>query len=261
MSRKKKRSALFDIDTVKEKIEEKCCVANVKEQVGNLQKFNVCKIFLSKGLTFTEDETLQLLAAQPTFQGVCNLRKAIQHVPSNIVRITAGKSLRASLIWDAFTAFCASNSNISINLDVDELSCYTQIMERWCPTFLSVNDGQMNLRKNKSASDMFISPPVASCKCDKALTMHNNPSAAMLFTLEGPMHCSKVTLECRNCAVCFGPCNYSDDCGMHLYSADISSIVQPVLRANPAPRVGRVDFTLKCRILRGVHAVRTRRRR
>ena len=118
----KKRNALFDIDTVKEKIEEeKCCVANVKEQVGNLRKFNVREIFLSKGLTFTEDENLQLLAAQLTFQGVCNLRKAIQHVP--------------------------------------------------CPTFLSVNDGQMNLRKHKSASDMFISPPVASCiKCDKALT-------------------------------------------------------------------------------------------
>ena len=31
--------------------------------------------------------------------------------------------------------------------------------------------------------------------------------------------------------------------------------------ANPAPRVGRVELTLKCRILRGIHAPRTRRGR
>ena len=106
MLRKKRRSGLFDLDRVKEKIEEEnICFNRVKEQLGALRKFNVHDLYLVKGLTFTEDETLQILAAQLTFQGVCNLRKAIQHVPSNIVRITAGKSLRAPLIWDVSTRF------------------------------------------------------------------------------------------------------------------------------------------------------------
>ena len=214
MSRKKRRSGLFDLDRVKEKIkEENVCFNRVKEQLGALRKFNVHDLYLVKGLTFTEDETLQLLAAQLTFQGVCNLRKAIQHVPSNIVRITAGKSLRASLIWDAFNALCPSTY-----CDVDELSRYTEIMERWCPKFLHVDESNIDME----TSNKFISPPVGTCiKCDKILSMHNNPSTATLFTLDGPILCSKVTLECRNCAIHFGPCNFSNECGTHLYPADI----------------------------------------
>ncbi|CAB4011164.1 Hypothetical predicted protein [Paramuricea clavata] len=172
MPRKKRRSGLFELDRVKEKIEEEnVCFNRVKKQLCALQKFNVHDLYLVKGLSFTEDETLL------TFQGVCNLRKAIQHVPSNIVNRT-GKSLRALLIWDAFNMLCTST-----NCGVNELSRYMEIMEQWCPNFLHVDESNIDME----TSNKFISPEVGTCtKCDKILSMHNNLSTATLFTLDGP---------------------------------------------------------------------------
>ncbi|CAB3986295.1 Hypothetical predicted protein [Paramuricea clavata] len=90
MSRKKRRSGLFDLDRVKEKIEEEnVCFNRVKEQLGALQKFNVHDLYLVKGLTFTEHETLQLLAAQLTFQGSLNLKETGEDADCNVGEVSA----------------------------------------------------------------------------------------------------------------------------------------------------------------------------
>ena len=55
--------------------------------------------------------------------------------------------------------------------------------------FLEVNESTKTVKKK------FISPPVSACiKCKGSLTMHNLPSRAVLFSLDGPIHVSKVTL-------------------------------------------------------------------
>jgi hypothetical protein len=224
MSKKKRVGGLFDIDNIRKRIiEENECVSRVREQIDALGKFDIASI-LSKGLSLTEAEILQLLSAKLTFQGVCNMRKAIQHVPSNITRITAGKSLRAHLIWETFNELCAStNCEPSPKPSVDELFNYTQILERWCSSFLSVQDLTTHIE------DKYISPPLSSCtKCDKTLTMHNLPSKATLFTLDGPILCAKVTLECKNCHIQFGVCNYTDEIGTHLYPADKNVVLVEV---------------------------------
>ena len=145
MSKKKRRNCLFDLEEVKKRFdEEKSCADSVEQQVVGLQKFDLVDILETKGLSFTEDETLQLLAAKLTFQGVCNLRKAVQQVPSNIRRVMSGKPLRATLIWDTFNALCSlTNCQVLRPTSVDELARYTEIMGSRCASFLSVNETQL----------------------------------------------------------------------------------------------------------------------
>ena len=134
MSKKKRVGGLFDIDNARKRAsEENDCVKRVKDQIEALQQFDLANMLLSKGLNLTESEMLQLLSAKMTFQGVCILRKAIKHIPSNVKRMTVGQSLRAKLIWDTFNALCLStNCQPLLKPSVDQLSSYTLILERWC---------------------------------------------------------------------------------------------------------------------------------
>ena len=59
MSRKKRRSGLFDLDTIDQSIEKELgCFKRVREQVGSLKEANLAELYLSAGLKFSEDETL-----------------------------------------------------------------------------------------------------------------------------------------------------------------------------------------------------------
>ena len=158
----------------------------------------------------TEDEALHLLSIKLSFQGLYSLRKALQIVPNNITR----QPLRSSFVWEAFSNLCsATNVQSAITLTMEELSFYTTILERYCTSFLSINDSSAHRQ-----CQTFLSPPVSACmQCDKKLSMHNNPSTATLFTLDGPVLCSKVSLECRSCSIRFGVCNFTDECGTHFY--------------------------------------------
>lgn len=217
MSKKKRRSGLFDLDEIK-----KNCEDSIRQQVVGLQKFDLVDIFVKKNLSFIEDETLQLLAAKLTFQGLCNLRKAIQQVPPNIRRVLAGKSLGASLIWDTFNALCLlTNCQPFQTTSMDELSRYVEIMESRCPSFVSFRETQLRVQDGPTE---YISPPLSCCfKCDKLLSTCNKPCNATLFTLNGPILCGKVILECRNCNVRYGIRTYSDETGTRLYPMEIDA--------------------------------------
>ena len=76
----------------------------------------------------------------------------------------------------------------------------------------------------------FISPPVESClKCDESLTMHNQPSKAIVHGTTGPLPASKVTLECKNCKTTYGIGHFSDEDGHHFYPSDKQS---PLIEAS-----------------------------
>ncbi|CAB4029202.1 Hypothetical predicted protein, partial [Paramuricea clavata] len=52
--------------------------------------------------------------------------------------------------------------------------------------------------------------------------MRNNPSSAILFTLNGPVCCRKVSLECRDCSIKYGVCKYSDEHGARYYQSHLT---------------------------------------
>ena len=53
------------------------------------------------------------------------------------------------------------------------------------------------------------------------LTMRNYPVNVKLFSTEGPIPCSKITLECGSCSCVYRVRDFNDDLGDHLYPAEI----------------------------------------
>ena len=104
------------------------------------------------------------------------------------------------------------------------MGVYVKVIESYCPTFLAKYDHRVDLRalteKENMPFNKFLTPPVRTClRCQKLLTMRNYPANVILFTTEGPIPCSKITLECRSCSCVYKVCNFNDDLGNHLYPA------------------------------------------
>jgi hypothetical protein len=90
---------------------------------------------------------------------------------------------------------------------------FANVLEKNCPTFMSQKGDFLSNEFKK-----YLSPPVSTCiNCDKKLSMRNNPSSAILFTLNGPVCWAKVSLECRDCSIKYGVCKYSDEHGARYY--------------------------------------------
>ena len=121
------------------------------------------------------------MACRLTFRTIELLITPMQHVPKNIPRIVDGHSLRNVFIQKVFNSMCCTSMSIEA-----------------------------------------LTPPVTSCiRCEKLLSMKNYPASAKLFTTNGPIPCSKITLECRSCSCTYGVYSYADERGTHLYSQEI----------------------------------------
>ena len=144
----------------------------------------------------------------------------MQHVPKNIPRIVDDHSLRNVFIHKVF------NSTCSTSMSIEEVAMYVDILESRCPLFLSKEGNADRLWELSKAENKpyikFLTPPVTSCiRCGKLLSMKNYPANAKLFTTNGPIPCSKITLECRSCSCTYGVYGYVDERGTHLYSHEI----------------------------------------
>ena len=63
-----------------------------------------------------------------------------------------------------------------------------------------------------------LAPPVSTClSCEGNISMHNWPTRARLFSLEGPVPASNIALECRNCKISYGIPRYTHDDKSHYY--------------------------------------------
>ncbi len=61
----------------------------------------------------------------------------------------------------------------------------------------------------------FSTLPLKTClSCERSLTMKNFPAKVKIFTMDGPLPCSKITLECRSCSCVY---DFSDKLKMHFY--------------------------------------------
>jgi hypothetical protein len=212
---------MFDFDNMLSKFEEeKRNLNTVREQLKAVNEVDLVRL-MSDACVLMEDEALQLLAAKLSIEGLLNLRNAVQHVPKNIPRVVNGVSLRSTFMFTTFKSLPSQHMGIK-NMSMEDFQTYVKFVGTYCPIFLSEKKECDNLWKLTQAQDLpynkFLTPPVARCvQCRKELTVRNNPLKAKLFTLDGPIPCTKITLECRCCAYVYGICNYSDESGSHFY--------------------------------------------
>ena len=219
-SKKKRTSGMFDFENMQSKFQEERRNLNaVCERLRAVNEIDLARL-MSDACALMEDEALQLLASKLSFKGLLDLRDAIQHVPNNIPCIVNGISLRLSFIFKIFKSLLSQHSD---NMSMADFQMYVTFIETYSPAFVSAKKPSVaHLSKLTQKEDLpfnnFIAPPVARCfQCEKDLTIRNNPSKAKLFTLDGPIPCTKVTLECRCCSYVYGVCNYSEKSGSHFY--------------------------------------------
>ena len=229
--KKQKTSKMFDFDAIQARIQTKeKCIREIRQQINALKELDLRR-FVTENHDLTQDEALQILGSTLSIEGLFNLRKAMNHVPANIVRVVNGISLRSMLIHKVFNVLssptCATASS-EATVSVEDLELYTEFAEKYCSLFLANKDDDDVLRRlteqeQSTPFNKFLTPPVSLCmQCDRKLTIRNNPCKVALFTLNGPIPCSKVTLECRECCQIFGVCNYTDASGKHFYPSYMS---------------------------------------
>ena len=216
-------SALFDLDNVKSKLAEQDNVlANICEHLRAVKEVDIKRL-----ANLQEQEALQVLACKLTVKGLENLKCAIHNVPDNIPRVIDGIQLRLTYIYKIFNAL--SGTNCDTNLSIDYVADYVAFIETYCPSFITKKDYQYELdklweltAKESMPFNKFVTPPIKTClRCEKSLTMQNYPAKVKVFTTDGPLPCSKITLECRSCSCVYGVCNFSDKLGMHFYPEEM----------------------------------------
>lgn len=158
-----------------------------------------------------------ILAFKFTFRGVYLLKVVIELVPKtySMKQSEFGSvSQRPQLINKKTSA----GDTPVVSLNRDEVEFTVNFMESNCVQFLSMGEPleENNLWEISERSEYhltkFLAPPVSTClSCEGNLTMHNWPTRARLFSLEGPVPASKITLECRNCKISYGIARYTHD--------------------------------------------------
>lgn len=219
-SKKKRTSGMFDFENMQAKFrEEKRNVNAARDRLKALKEIDLARL-MSDACHLMEDEALQLLASKLSIEGLLNLRDTIQHIPNNIPRIVNGISLRISFMFKTCKSLSSQHFE---NMSMADFQMYVKFIETYCPVFITAKkpstDHLWELTQTEDLPyNCFLTPPVSTCtQCDKDLTIRNNPSKAKMFTLEGTIPCTKITLECRSCSHVYGICNYSDKSGSHFY--------------------------------------------
>lgn len=150
-------------------------------------------------------DAASLLALMFGFDTVSWVMAAIQHVPRVFSR---RKNSRAKIICDIANSLC-QEKHLSLSV-VDEI---VKCIEEFVPE-LNVLETQRTRFEDALASlngkdginyGGFIAPPVEDCTlCGTALTAPNALSSCILYTVDGPKPCTKLSLRCQGCKVSYG---------------------------------------------------------
>ena len=216
---------MFSLQSIEERLSEK---KTLSQELSTHISF-LRSIDLAITNQFGEEEALMILASKFTFSGVLLLKAAIQHVPKTYsMKLSefGGVSLRSLLIHEMISA--ARITPLS-SLECDQVEFHVNFMESNCAKFLSskgsLDESQLweMCEGERYRFTKFLAPPVSSClSCEGNLSMHNRPSKAKVFTLEGPIPASKITLECRNCKISYGIARYTRDGKSNFYPRMLS---------------------------------------
>jgi hypothetical protein len=182
--KKQKTSKMFDFDAIQARIQMKeKCIREIRQQINALKELDLRR-FVTENHDLTQDEALQILGSTLSIEGLFNLRKAMNHIPANIVRVVNGISLRSMLIHKVFNVLssptCATASS-EATVSVEDLELYTEFAEKYCSLFLANKDDDDVLRRlteqeQSTPFNKFLTPPVSLCmQCDRKLSIRNNP--------------------------------------------------------------------------------------
>ena len=221
--KKHQLTAYFTPDAIAGQVAERKRVQDELEDIFLKLKCLDSSWILKNNVAINEDKALLWLSSQISY-GVVNLELALDHVPSSYSATTRGTSTPIRFV---FVANIMHKKGFPMM--PTDAKTYAEFLERYCRNFLSADialgDVLWTLTEEKDCRyNQFISPPVESClKCDKSLTMHNQPSKATVHGATGQLPASKITLECKNCKTTYGIGHFSDESGRHLYPNDIQS--------------------------------------
>ena len=233
--KRKKPSEIFDLDNIVAGLRSNVSfVEKIQEHITALRDVNLEHVLAEK-VKLTEEDALTLAAMKIGHHGIIVLREALQHVPANLTRCTKGSSMRFSYVLKIFNALALNRNGINSTQSTalskeDDVRLMCVFLESYCPEFLSMkasttatNTNVWDLSKREQINfNKFLTPPISNClRCHKQLSMHNDPSKATLFTSEGPIPCSKISLECRDCSIKYGVANYSEERGTHFYPEEL----------------------------------------
>ena len=217
--KRKSNAEVFDLDRIISTVKSnELNVQSIREHVKALRDIDLHRMLMEK-VKLTEEKALILVSCRVGAEGLMFLKEALKHVPENITRIENGKSMRFTFVCKIFRAL-ASNRGSASNLKDEEIELLCSFLESYCseylnvPTLTTACQSIWSLTQDEGTYfNSFLTPPVMNClDCEKLLTMHNKPSKATLFTLEGPVPCTKVTLECRDCSVHYGITKFFRSC-------------------------------------------------
>ena len=235
--KKHRLAACFTPDTIAGQVAERM---HVQDELGDiflkLKRFDSSWILKNK-VAINEDQALLLLASQISFYGVVNLKLALDHVPTSYSTTTTGTSTPIRFL---FVADIMSKKGFHVT--PSDAKTYSEFSERFCKNFLSssivLGELLWTLTAEKDCCyKKFISPHVESClKCNESLTMHNQPSKAIVHGAAGPLPAIKITLECKDCKTTYGICHFSDENGRHFYPKDLQ---MPLIEASNVMYVER----------------------
>ena len=185
-------------------------------------------------------DAASLLALMFGFDTVTWVMAAIQHVPRVFSR---RKNSRARIIFDI-----ANSLNQEKNLSLPVVDEIVKFIEEFVPE-LNVLETQRTRFEDALAGlngkeglnyGGFIAPPVEDCAlCGTALTAPNALSSCILYTIDGPKPCTKLSLRCQGCKVSYGHTM------RHHSSGNASYYPKDVTRKDPFVEVTNVVYMEK----------------
>ena len=231
MSKKRKKQfERFDLYNVKAIIQSnQTYLDEIQEHITALRDVDLQRL-LSEKIKLTKEEALHLVTMKVGLHATIVLKQALQHVPTNLSRVTNSSSMRHFYVLKIFKALVCDAMVASMKEDDLRLLCV--FLESYCPEFLATeplktatDTNVWNLTQSEGVNfNKFLTPPVSNClHCNKQLSMHNDQSKATLFTSKGPIPCSKVSLECRDCSFQYGVLNYSNKEGTYFYPEELAT--------------------------------------
>ncbi|CAB3991718.1 Hypothetical predicted protein, partial [Paramuricea clavata] len=191
MSKRRRGSDMFSREAFLARLASK---AEARENINKIANFVSAKnLRLSQLLEekneIAEETMIFILSTKLTTKGLMTLAMAIKHVPSRYSQ-------------------------------AEDLRVYVTLVEARCPTLCSkyekdFEDVLWKATEEESFNfNCMMTPPVDLCLyCRKPLSTNNKPNKATLFTLSGPIPCTKLRLRCRECDVQYGICSIRDKTG------------------------------------------------
>ena len=224
---------MFDLDRILATVKSnESNIDNIREHMKALRDVDL-QCILTEKVKLTKEEAWTLASFQAGVQGKVILKEALWHVTENITQNENSKSMRFIFVCKIFRAL-ASDRGIASTLKDQQIELLCQFLESYCRDFVTSPTHQSHQGIWSFTQDegiyfnKFFTPPVTNClDWEKLLTMHNRPSKATLFTLKGPVPCSKVTLECRDCSARYGIAKFThgNDLGSRFYPQEFAIYV------------------------------------